>query len=352
MKRVMRGWSIVRHGAPADVLEFGELAVPDPEPGTVTLRVGATALNLPDERLCRGTYQMRPDVPFTPGFEASGYVDTVGEGVDPALVGRHVVGVAGPPRGALAEFAQIRSTGLYEMPDEVADGDAAAMLIPFTTGHLALHRRGRLRAGETLLVHAGAGGVGSAAIQLGVIAGAQVIATAGGPDKVALCRELGAHVAIDYRDLDVKGLIAAVQEATEGRGVDVVYDSVGGDVLHASRRVMAREGRLLIVGFASGELADLPTNHALYRNYDVVGVYFGGYSGPEDAGYRREMWQELLGYARDGLIRPVIDRELPLDGDVPGALTDLAERRTVGKVVIQVSKSSTHAVSQPIVSGP
>jgi NADPH:quinone reductase len=340
VSRTMRGWSVAGRGAPADVLEFGVLAIPDPEPGTVTLRVAATALNLPDERLCRGTYQMKPEVPFTPGFEASGIVEAVGEGVDPELVGRHVVGVAGPPRGALAEVAQIRSTGLYAMPDgpeAVSDADAAAMLIPFTTGHLALHRRGKLRSGETLLVHAGAGGVGSAAIQLGVLAGARVIATAGGAAKVQLCQELGAHVAIDYRELDMRGLVAAVQEATGGRGVDVVYDSVGGDVLHASRRVLAREGRLLIVGFASGELADLPTNHALYRNYDVVGVYFGGYSGPEDAGYRREMWEELLGYARDGRIRAVIDRELPLDGDVPGALTDLAERRTVGKVVIQVT---------------
>jgi NADPH2:quinone reductase len=336
----MKGWSVVRHGAPADVLEFGELAIPEPEPGTVALRVGATALNLPDERLCHGTYQMKPELPFTPGFEAAGIVEAVGEGVDPALVGRHVVGVAGPPRGALAEVAQIRATGLYALPegrDAIADADAAAMLIAFTTGHLGLYRRGRLRAGETLLVHAGAGGVGSAAIQLGVLAGARVIATAGGPDKVALCRELGADVAIDYRDLDVKGLVAAVQDVTGGRGVDVVYDSVGGDVLHASRRMLAREGRLLIIGFASGELADLPTNHALYRNYDVVGVYFGGYSGPEDAGYRRDMWEELLGYARDGRIRPVIDREVPLDGDVPGALTDLAGRRTVGKVVIQVT---------------
>ena len=165
--------------------------------------------------------------------------------------------------------------------------------------------------------------------------------------KVGLCKELGAHVAIDYRDLDMRGLIAAVQEATGGRGVDVVYDSVGGDVLHASRRVMAREGRLLVVGFASGELADLPTNHALYRNYDVVGVYFGGYSGPEDAGYRRDMWEELLGYARDGRIRPVIDRELPLDGDIPGALTDLAERRTVGKVVIQVTNPVRKVSARP-----
>ena len=331
-------------------VQIEERPQPDPDTGEVVIRASATLISPGTElTILRGAYETDSAwgaygrFPFTPGYSSIGVVEAVGEGVDPELVGSHVVGVAGPPRGALAEVAQIRATGLYAMPnDSVADADAAAMLIPFTTGHLALHRRGRLRAGETLLVHAGAGGVGSAAIQLGVIAGAHVIATAGGPAKVQLCKDLGAHIAIDYSELDMRGLIAAIQQATGGRGVDVVYDSVGGDVLHASRRVMAREGRLLIIGFASGELVDTPTNHALYRNYDVVGVYFGGYSSPEDAGYRREMWEELLGYAKAGQIRPVIDRELPLDGDIPGALTDLAERRTVGKVVIQV----THPVRE------
>ena len=285
----MKAWMVAQHGAPGDVLRLSDAERPVPGPDQVAVRVLAAALNLPDERLCRGTYQLKPELPFTPGFEAAGVVEAVGAGVDPALVGQRVVGVAGPPAGSLAEVALVRATGLYPVPQDMSCADAAAMLIPFTTGELALHRRGRLRQGETLLVHAGAGGVGSAAIQQGVLAGARVVATAGGPAKLALCRELGAEVAIDYRGMDSKQLAAAVLDVTAGRGADVVYDSVGGEVFHASRRCVAREGRLLVVGFAAGELEVTPTNHALYRNYDVVGVYFGGYSGPQDASWRAEI---------------------------------------------------------------
>jgi NADPH2:quinone reductase len=329
----VKAWLVEQYGSPTEALRFTDAAPqPEPEPGTVTVRVQAAALNLPDERLCRGTYQLRPNLPFTPGMEAAGQVESVGEGVDPQLVGRRVVGVAGPPYGSLAEVAVVRSTGLYPIPDDVRECDAAALLIPFTTGHLALHRRGKLRAGETLLVHAGAGGVGSAAIQLGVLAGARVIATAGGPEKLEICRRLGADVAIDYREGD---LVAAVRELTEGRGVDVVHDSVGGDVFHASRRCLAREGRLLVIGFAGGELADAPTNHALYRNYDIVGVYFGGYSGADDAPWRLEIWERVLADFRVGRLRPLIDRTLALNGEIPAALDDLASRRTIGRVVVE-----------------
>jgi len=334
----VKAWVVRAHGAPADVMELADAPVPAPGPGTVAIRVQAAALNLPDDRLCRGTYQLRPDFPFTPGFEAAGVVEAVGEDVSRDLIGSRVVGVAGPPAGALAEVALVRSSGLYPVPADLSAIDAAALLIPYTTGYLALHRRGRLRAGETLLVHAGAGGVGSAAIQLGVAAGARVIATAGGAAKVELCRQLGAEVAIDYRAVDSQGLIEAVRAATGGRGVDVVYDSVGGDVFHASRRCLAREGRLLVVGFASGELAQAPTNHALYRNYDIVGVYFGAYGCPEDAGWRQDIWRQTLEGIRAGALRPVIDRVIPLSADVPGAITDLAARRTVGRVVISVPR--------------
>ena len=328
----MRAWIGGRHGAPGDVLTLGDVPQPEPLPGTAAIRVKAAALNLPDDRLCRGTYQMRPELPFTPGFEGAGGIEAVGEGVSAELIGSRVVGVAGPPHGSLAEVALVRAGGLYEIPDDLSFTDAAALLIPYTTGHLALHRRGRLQAGETLLVHAGAGGVGSAAVQLGAEAGARVIATAGGHAKVELCRRLGADVAIDYRAADSEGLVEAVRAATGGRGVDV-----GGEVFHASRRCLAREGRLLVIGFAGGDLANAPTNHALYRNYDIVGVYFGGYSGPEDAGWRAEVWQQILRGVRGGRLRPVIDRVIPLDGDLPGALTDLAERRTVGRVVISLA---------------
>jgi NADPH2:quinone reductase len=333
----MKAWRVAQHGAPADVLQLADVPVPQPGPGMVSIRGRAAALNIPDDRLCRGTYQMKPELPFTPGMETAGVVEAVGADVDPELVGRHVVAVAGPPFGSLAEVAVARATGLYDVPADLTDTDAAAMLIPFTTGHLALHRRGRLQPGETLLVHAGAGGVGSAAIQMGVMAGARVIATAGGPEKVELCRQLGADLAIDYRALDSKELIAAIKDATGGRGVEVCYDSVGGEIFHVSRRVMAREGRLLVIGFASGDIAEAPTNHALMRSYDIVGVYFGSYAGPEDKGYREQMWTDILAGFRNGQLTPVLDRIVPLTGDVPGALTDLAERRTAGRVIIDLT---------------
>jgi NADPH2:quinone reductase len=333
----MNAWRVFEHGAPADVLTLAEVPIPEPGPGMLSIRGRAAALNIPDDRLCRGIYQLKPELPFTPGMEISGIVEAVGADVDPALIGRHVVAVAGPPFGSLAEVAVARATGIYDVPADLTDADAAAMLIPFTTGHLALYRRGRLQPGETLLVHAGAGGVGSAAIQMGVMAGARVIATAGGPSKVELCRSLGAETVLDYRALDSQQLIAAIKDATGGRGVDVCYDSVGGEVFHVSRRVMAREGRLLVIGFASGEIADAPTNHALMRSYDIIGVYFGSYAGPEDKGFREQMWTDILTGFRNGQLKPVFDRVLPLTGDVPGALTDLAERRTTGRVIIDLT---------------
>jgi NADPH2:quinone reductase len=333
----MKAWRVEAHGDPRTVMHLRDVPVPEPGPGQVAIDVSAVALNLPDTRLCFGTYAMKPELPFTPGFEAVGVIRAVGPDIDPALIGTRAIGVAGPPAGSLADVALVRAGGLYELPDDIPAGDAAALLIPFTTGMLALHRRGRLQKGETLLVHAGAGGVGSAAIQLGVLAGARVLATAGGPEKVALCRELGAEAAFDYRALDSKELIAAVREATGGRGADVIYDSVGGDVFHASRKMIASEGRLLVVGFASGDVAQAPTNQTLMANYDIVGVYFGAYNGPESEAWRREIWADILEHYRAGRLRPLRDRTLhALDDDLAGAVADLGERKTTGRVVLEL----------------
>jgi NADPH2:quinone reductase len=338
----MKAWRVEAHGHPREVMHLRDVPVPEPGPGQVAIKASAVALNLPDTRLCFGTYAMKPQLPFTPGFDVAGRIIAVGVGVDPTLVGTLAIGVAGPPDGALAEVALVRAGGLYELPDDIPAGDAAALLIPFTTGQLALHRRGRLRPGETLLVHAGAGGVGSAAIQLGVLAGARVLATAGGPEKVALCGELGAEQAYDYRALDSKQLITAVREATGGRGADVIYDSVGGDVFHASRKMIASEGRLLVVGFASGDVAQAPTNQTLMANYDIVGVYFGAYNGPSSAAWRRDIWAQILDHYRAGRLRPLRDRTMTaLDDDVAGAVADLGERRTTGRVVLELERSNS-----------
>jgi NADPH2:quinone reductase len=202
--------------------------------------------------------------------------------------------------------------------------------VTYQTGYLALHRRAALRAGEALLVHAGAGGVGSAAIQLGRASGARVIATAGGPEKVEVCRDLGADVVIDYRAGD---FVAAVKDATDGRGADVIYDSVGGDTFDRSRKCIAFEGRILVIGFAGGRIADAPTNHALIKNYAIVGVHWGLYNlyQPERI---RDTHAELVRLHADGLIDPLVSRVVPM-GEVPTALGRLANRGTWGKLVAE-----------------
>jgi NADPH2:quinone reductase len=208
---------------------------------------------------------------------------------------------------------------------------AAALLINYGTGWYALHDRGALAAGEWLLVQAGAGGVGSAAIQLGRAAGARVLATAGGEEKVALCRELGAELAVDYRTDD---FVARVKEHTDGHGADVVYDPVGGDVFDASRRCVAWDARILVIGFASGRVPEIPANHVLVKSYSVVGVHFGG-AVQHDTALLPRVSSELVRLHAAGAINPLVFAEVPF-ADVPAALALLGARGTTGKVVVSV----------------
>jgi NADPH2:quinone reductase len=275
----MRGWRVHGVGEPADVLKLGEAPVPEPGHAQVRIRVRAAALNFADDLVCRGRYQVRPEPPFTPGLEATGILDALGSEADLAGSlerGDRVMATLALPHGGLAEYALADAVNVYPATAGISDAQAAGLLIPYQTTHVALHRRARLEAGETLLVHAGAGGMGSAAIQLGRAAGARVFATAGGPEKVRLCRGLGAEIAIDYRDQDRdQDFARIVNEATEGEGANVIYDPVGGDTFDRSRKCIAWEGRLLIIGFSSGRIADLPTNHALVKNYSVIGIQMG-----------------------------------------------------------------------------
>jgi NADPH2:quinone reductase len=208
--------------------------------------------------------------------------------------------------------------------------DAAAHFIVYQTAYVGLHRRAQLRSGEVVLVHAGAGGVGSAAIQLAVAAGARVIATAGGAEKVAVCRRLGAEEAIDYREGD---FVERVKELTGGRGADVIFDPVGGDVFDRSRRCIAFEGRLLVVGFAGGRMAEAPTNHALVKNYAVVGLHWGLYRKMAPR-VIVETHQELMRLYGEGKIKPLIFRDVPF-AEVPAALDLIGSRATWGKLVTQ-----------------
>ncbi|CAN5409369.1 NADPH:quinone oxidoreductase family protein [soil metagenome] len=327
----MRAWRAHELGEPEDVLRLEDVDDPAPPgPGQVAVRVEACALNFPDVLLLRGQYQERPPLPITPGLEVAGPVEAVGEGVDPRLAaGTRVLALPTAPQGGLAERVVVPARAAFGVPDSMSFEAAAALHVTYQTSHVALHRRAQLQRGETLLVHAGAGGVVSSAIQLGVAAGARVFATSGGEDKVEVCRQLGADLAIDYRSED---FVALVKEATDGRGADVIYDPVGGDVFDRSRRCIAWEGRLLVIGFTSGRIPEAPANHILLKHYDVVGVHWAAYNRANPQ-VIADTHAELVRLHADGAVDPLIGRRVPM-ADAPAALADLAARRTVGKLVV------------------
>jgi NADPH2:quinone reductase len=324
----VKAWEVRELGEPEEVMELADVPEPEPGPHEVVVRVAAASLNFPDVLMCRGEYQVKPPMPFTPGAEVSGTVVSLGPEADATLLGKRVIAIPRPGAGGFAEVTVAHEAGVFPIPDSLADAPAAAMHVTYQTGHVALHRRAAIRPGEVLLVHAGAGGVGSAAIQLGLAAGARVIATAGGAEKVEVCRDLGAELAIDYRSTD---FVDAVKEATGGNGVDVIYDPVGGDTFDRSRKCIAFEGRILVIGFTSGRFADAPTNHVLIKNYSVVGLHWGMYNYREPS-LVRSTHQALLDLHAEGRIAPLVSKQIALEG-VPAALAGLASRGTYGKVV-------------------
>ena len=344
----MQAWQVVRYGPPARALEKALLpALAEPGPGLVRVRVSAVSLNFNDVDMCHGRYPtIQPALPFTLGMDLCGVVDGVGPGLG-AWLGRRVVSTGLGGFGGLAEQAYAPADSLFDAPPALDDAESAAFFIPFHTMHLALFRRAKLAAGETLLVHSGAGGLGSAALQLGVAAGARVLATAGGPEKVAFCKQLGADVAIDYTKDD---FVARVLEATGGRGVDVVCDLVGGPVAIPSWRCVAHEGRYLVAGFSSGieaGEAGLPMRPVAKGNFSLVGVMLAyldaSLPGLRDAGFSpwpREVGEavhaDLVRLLGEGRIRPVVGRRASFDA-VPEAYADLEARRTIGRTVIEVA---------------
>jgi len=321
----MQAWQVIKHGEPKAVMELGEKAVPEPSPGEVRILVRAVALGLPDVFMCRGTYAFNPAIPFTPGQEVVGIVTAAGAGVDLA-VGARVIATTSfiQGNGGFAEQALAPISATYCIPDEMPDEDAAAFLIPFQTAHIALARRGQLSRGETLLVHGGAGGVGSAAIQVGCALGAKVIATATGLERVQACSELGASLAID---IGTEDFAEAVNKATEGRGANVIFDPVGGDVFLRSFKCIANEGRLLAIGYASGGWKNAATAAVVFKNCSVVGVLAALY----DKDFLDRTHQELLKLYAEDKIRP-IKQKISFE-DIPNALTDLADRKIIGRVV-------------------
>lgn len=324
----MKAWRVHELGEPEDVLVFDDVEEPVPGPGEVLVEVAAASLNFPDVLMCRGEYQVKPPLPFTPGAEVAGTVVAEGDNASPGLVGRRVIAIPTFGHGGFTERTIAPTSMIFPIPDSLGDAAASALHVTYQTGHVALHRRAHLQAGETLLVHAGAGGVGSAAIQLGRAAGARVIATAGGDEKVQVCRDLGAELVVDYRAGD---FVDAVKEFTDGRGADVIYDPVGGDTYDRSTKCVAFEGRILIIGFTGGRFAEARTNHVLIKNYAVVGVHWGLYNMKQPA-FVHETHTALMKLHAAGEIAPLVSRELPMD-EIPPALASLATRGTWGKLV-------------------
>jgi NADPH2:quinone reductase len=322
----MQAWQVHENGEPSEVMRLADVERPTPGDGQVLLRVRAANVNFPDALLCRGQYQVRPPLPFTPGVEICAETED----------GRRVIANPALPYGGFAEYAVADARALLPAPESLDDAEAAALHIGYQTGWFGLHRRAHLEAGETLLVHAAAGGVGSAAVQLGKAAGARVIGVVGGADKAAVARELGCDVVVDRRAEDV---VAAVKEATGGRGADVIYDPVGGEAYAQSAKLVAFEGRIVVVGFASGSIPSPALNHALVKNYSIVGLHWGLYNtkNPKLVLHCHEQLTEL---AARGAIKPLVSERVSLEG-AAGAVQRVADGVTTGRVAVMVEKGAT-----------
>ncbi|MFJ9210364.1 putative oxidoreductase [Streptomyces sp. L-9-10] len=315
----MQAWRVHRNGEPGEVMRLEEVERPVPGEGQVPLLVRAANINFPDALLCRGQYQVTPPLPFTPGVEICGETED----------GRRVIATPALPHGGLAEYVVADAAALLPAPEALDDAEVAALHVGYQTGWFGLHRRARLQPGETLLVHAAAGGVGSAAVQLGKAAGATVIGVVGGQDKARVARELGCDLVIDRRTDD---LVGAVKEATGGRGADVVYDPVGGDAFAKSTKCVAFEGRIVIVGFASGAISTAALNHALVKNYSILGLHWGLYNTKDPAAVAG-CHQELTALAARGAIKPLISERVPMK-DAADAVQRVADGITTGRVVV------------------
>ncbi|WP_377271063.1 NADPH:quinone oxidoreductase family protein [Peterkaempfera sp. SMS 1(5)a] len=327
----MKAWQVAELGEPREAMRPAEVARPEAGPGRLLVRVRAAAVNFPDALMCRGHYQVRPPLPFTPGVELCGEIAELGEGTSESgfAPGDRVIGTPVLPHGAYAEYALMDPATTFPAPAALDDAQAAALHIGYQTAWFGLHRRAALRAGETLLVHAAAGGVGSAAVQLGKAAGATVIGVVGGPEKAEAARLLGADLVVDRHSEDFVG---AVKQATGGRGADVVFDPVGGDAYNGSTKCIAFEGRILVVGFAAGAIPAPALNHALVKNYAILGLHWGLYN-TRDPQAVRQAHEELTKLAEQGVVSPLVSERLPLSG-APDAVQRVADGITTGRLAV------------------
>ena len=325
----MRVWQVTHYGEPEEMV-LAEVDAPVPPAGKVRIRNHACGFNFFDLLQCQGKYQSKPAFPFTIGAEVSGIVDAVGDGVELVKVGDRVLSL--PRGGGFAECTVVDESRAYPIPDSMSFEQAAAMPVVFQTSLFALDYRAKLQPGEWLLVHAGASGVGVAAIQLGVAMGARIIATAGSDEKLEFCRQHGAEHALGYRD---DGWVDQVKQIAGKFGVDVIYDPVGGDVFDLSTKVVAPDGRLLVIGFASGRIPSLAANRALLKNMSLVGVFWGRHCD-EHPGYMKSLHDQLCDMFEAGKIDPPVGATYPLEA-VPQGIRDLANRKVRGKAIVKIA---------------
>ena len=320
---------LCRSYGPPESLVVEDVPSPTPRRGEAVISVKAAGVNFPDVLIIQNKYQVKPPLPFSPGSEAAGVVKAIGEGVDHVKIGDRVMAITG--YGAFAEEIAVDAARLLPIPDGMDFPAAAAFGLTYATSDHALRDRGELKAGETLLVLGAAGGVGIAAIEIGKAIGARVIACASSADKLAVCRAHGADETIDYAAEDLRERIKAL---TAGQGPDVVYDPVGGPYTEPALRSIAWRGRLLVIGFAAGDIPRIPLNLTLLKGCSIVGVYWGEFSRREPQRFAESM-RQLARWFADGKLKPHISSFFPLDR-AADALTLMAERKVKGKVVLTV----------------
>ena len=322
----MHAW-ICNNPVGVDALQWQELPTPEPLAGQARVAVKASSLNFPDILIVQNKYQFKPPLPFVPGSEFSGVVEAVGDGVTNVKPGDRVAAMAGT--GGFGSHAIVAADKLMLLPEGMSFEHGAAFLMTYGTTQHALLDRGQLKAGETVLVLGAAGGVGTAAIQIAKAAGARVIAAASTDDKCARCREIGADATINYTTEKIRD---ALKTLTNGKGPDVVYDPVGGDLAEPVFRSIAWRGRYLVIGFAGGAIPALPLNLSLLKGASIVGVFWGDFVRREPAAFARDL-QQLGQWYAEGKVRPVLDQTLRLS-DLPAAYARMSSRQVVGKLVL------------------
>jgi NADPH:quinone reductase len=319
---------LCRKFGPPESLEIVEVDDPTPGPHEIVIDVRAAAITFPDALMIEDKYQFKPKPPFVPGGDVAGVVSAVGEGVAGFSVGDRVTGALGLV-GGFAERAVVRVDAARRLDDAVGFAEATGLLYAYGTGWYGLKHRGDLGRGETLLILGASGALGMAAIELGKLFGARVIAAAGSAEKLAFCLERGADAIIDYEHEDLK---QRAKELTDGNGVDVVYDCVGGEFAEAALRSVAWKGRFLVIGFTAG-IPKIPLNLALLKGCQIVGVFLGAMTGKEPA-LRQEIERDLLAELAAGRLHPHVSRRYSLE-EAPQALRDMLDRKVVGKIVIE-----------------